>query len=279
MKQITKQPKNSKYYIRQANGGLNGAVAGCVGSTGRPDPTANVLANCVGFANGRFNQIINDPDLRGINKSFKYQLVCNAENFIESAKKQGLKISKTPTLGGIMVWQKGPTLNGYDGAGHVAVVEQINSDGSIITSESAWNGFIFKRVSRTNSNGRWGMADGYKFRGCIINPSVKTNSVTPSHKKSVAEVAQEVIDGKWGTGSDRRARLERAGYDYDAVQGKVNDILSKKSSKTITYTVKKGDTLSAIASKYGTTYQKIAKDNGIKDPNKIRVGQKLKIKK
>ena len=31
--------------------------------------------------------------------------------------------------------------------------------------------------------------------------------------------------------------------------------------------------------KYGTTYQKIAKDNGIKDPNKIRVGQKLKIKK
>lgn len=279
MKQITKQPKNSKYYIRQANGGLNGAVAGCVGSTGRPDPTANVLSNCVGFANGRFNQIINDPDLRGINKSFKYQLVCNAENFIESAKKQGLKISKTPTLGGIMVWQKGPTLNGYDGAGHVAVVEQINSDGSIITSESAWNGFIFKRISRTNSNGRWGMADGYKFRGCIINPSVKTNSVTPSHKKSVAEVAQEVIDGKWGTGSDRRARLERAGYDYDAVQGKVNDILSKKSSKTITYTVKKGDTLSAIASKYGTTYQKIAKDNGIKDPNKIRVGQKLKIKK
>lgn len=279
MKQITKQPKNSKYYIRQANGGLNGAVAGCVGSTGRPDPTANVLANCVGFANGRFNQIINDPDLRGINKPFKYQLVCNAENFIESAKKQGLKISRTPTLGGIMVWQKGPTLNGYDGAGHVAVVEQINSDGSIITSESAWNGFIFKRISRTNSNGRWGMADGYKFRGCIINPSVKTNSVTPSHKKSVAEVAQEVIDGKWGTGSDRRARLERAGYDYDAVQGKVNDILSKKSSKTITYTVKKGDTLSAIASKYGTTYQKIAKDNGIKDPNKIRVGQKLKIKK
>lgn len=43
------------------------------------------------------------------------------------------------------------------------------------------------------------------------------------------------------------------------------------------YTVKKGDTLSQIAAKYGTTYQKIAAYNGIKNPNVIRVGQKIKI--
>lgn len=43
------------------------------------------------------------------------------------------------------------------------------------------------------------------------------------------------------------------------------------------YTVKKGDTLSAIAAKYGTTYQKIAAYNWIKNPNVIRVGQKIKI--
>lgn len=43
------------------------------------------------------------------------------------------------------------------------------------------------------------------------------------------------------------------------------------------YTVKKGDTLSAIAAKHGTTYQKIAAYNGIKNPNVIRVGQKIKI--
>ena len=43
------------------------------------------------------------------------------------------------------------------------------------------------------------------------------------------------------------------------------------------YTVKKGDTLSQIASKYGTTYQAIAAYNGIKNPNAIRVGQKIKI--
>lgn len=47
----------------------------------------------------------------------------------------------------------------------------------------------------------------------------------------------------------------------------------------ITYTVQKGDTLSKIASKYGTTYQKIASDNGISNPNLIYPGQRLIINK
>lgn len=45
----------------------------------------------------------------------------------------------------------------------------------------------------------------------------------------------------------------------------------------VVYTVQKGDTLSGIAAKYGTTYQKIATYNGIANPNLIRVGQKIKI--
>ena len=44
-----------------------------------------------------------------------------------------------------------------------------------------------------------------------------------------------------------------------------------------TYTVKKGDTLSKIASKYGTTYQKLASYNGIANPNVISVGQIIRI--
>lgn len=43
--------------------------------------------------------------------------------------------------------------------------------------------------------------------------------------KSVDEIAREVIRGEWGNGSDRRQRLEAAGYDYDAVQDRVNAIL------------------------------------------------------
>jgi LysM repeat protein len=46
----------------------------------------------------------------------------------------------------------------------------------------------------------------------------------------------------------------------------------------VTYTVKAGDTLSKIAAKFGTTYQELAKINGIADPNKIYPGQVLKIR-
>ena len=42
--------------------------------------------------------------------------------------------------------------------------------------------------------------------------------------KSVDELAQEVIEGKWGNGVDRKAKLTAAGYDYAAVQNKVNEI-------------------------------------------------------
>lgn len=46
---------------------------------------------------------------------------------------------------------------------------------------------------------------------------------TPS--KSVDEVAQDVVNGKYGNGADRKAALEAAGYNYDEVQAKVNEIL------------------------------------------------------
>lgn len=187
MKKRLKQPKNNKYYIRQCTGGLNGAVAGSPTISG-----ADVLCNCVGYANGRFNEIINDPDLKGVVKAFPYQLVCNAENFIESARRQGLKVNPTPIEGGIMVWQKGSTLDGYDGAGHVAVVEEVYEDGSILTSESGWASWAFKTIRRNNSNGRWGQNEYYKFRGCIINPSIKKPKVVPVPKLIVDGIGGEL---------------------------------------------------------------------------------------
>lgn len=207
------KPKNNKYYIRQANGGYNGAVLGYP-----VDSYANVLANCVGYANGRFNEI-------GGYKKCKYQLVCNAENFIEAAKKMGLKVVDHPVIGGIMVWQKGATLGNSDGAGHVAIVEEIIDDETIYTSESGYNAYAFKYLKRSNSNGRWGMGSAYKFRGCIVNPAVKTENKT-TKKKTVTEIAKEVIAGKWGNGDARKTALTKAGYDYSAVQAKVTELLN-----------------------------------------------------
>ena len=50
-------------------------------------------------------------------------------------------------------------------------------------------------------------------------------------------------------------------------------------SVTVTYTVRAGDTLSAIAKKHSTTTRAIASANGISDPRKLKPGQKLKITK
>lgn len=43
--------------------------------------------------------------------------------------------------------------------------------------------------------------------------------------KSVEEIAREVLQGKWGNGAERKARLEAAGYDYAEVQAKVNTLV------------------------------------------------------
>ncbi len=49
--------------------------------------------------------------------------------------------------------------------------------------------------------------------------------VVYSAKKSVDEIARKVIQGKWGNGADRRNRLTNAGYDYNAVQKRVNELM------------------------------------------------------
>ena len=46
-----------------------------------------------------------------------------------------------------------------------------------------------------------------------------------SSKKSVTQIAKEVIAGKWGNGTDRKNKLTAAGYDYTAVQREVNRLL------------------------------------------------------
>lgn len=101
-------------------------------------------------------------------------------------------------------------------------------------------------------------------------------------KKTVGEIADEVIAGKWGNGETRKKKLTEAGYSYTEIQAEVNKRLTGKTSsssakKKTTYTVKKGDNLTAIAKKYGTTIGKLKAVNNIKNANKIYIGQKLII--
>lgn len=82
---------------------------------------------------------------------------------------------------------------------------------------------------------------------------------------------------------DYPAKIKAAGLNgfkatsQSAVKPSVKSLEPSKT-KAVTYTVKRGDTLSAIAQRYKTTVAKLAKDNGIKNVNVIYVGQKIKIK-
>ena len=50
-------------------------------------------------------------------------------------------------------------------------------------------------------------------------------AVASARRKSVEQIAREVIAGKWGNGREREQRLTAAGYDYNAVQRKVNEMM------------------------------------------------------
>ena len=103
-------------------------------------------------------------------------------------------------------------------------------------------------------------------------------------KKTTAEVAQDIANGKggWGNNPQRKEKLKAAGYNPEEVQKMVDDILQRQkpqTSKARTYTVKKGDSLWAIADKQlgnGNRYNEIKTLNGLKS-NIINAGQVLKL--
>lgn len=64
-------------------------------------------------------------------------------------------------------------------------------------------------------------------------PSAPKPSTTTA-KKTVDEIAREVINGKWGNGDERKKKLTSAGYNYNAVQKKVNELVSATKKKSIT---------------------------------------------
>lgn len=88
-------------------------------------------------------------------------------------------------------------------------------------------------------------------------------------KKTVAEVAKEIIDGKggWGTGTTRKNNLEKAGYNYKEVQAEVNKLLNTKQyfAKYKGESTSIVDALNSMKIKSSFSYRKeIANANSIK---------------
>lgn len=111
----------------------------------------------------------------------------------------------------------------------------------------------------------------------IMYKNLLLTTPNASTKKQIEELVQEVIEGKWGNGEERKNKLTKSGYPYEEIQKKVNEKLNSNLSKEIEYKVKKGDTLSKIAKENNTTVERLVKINNIKNPNLIYVGQKIRI--
>lgn len=149
-----------KNWLHTSAGGYNS----CILITGN-----SCLPNCVGYAWGRWRELLGvSPKLSRRNAELWYGYTAD-----------GYKRGKTPKLGAVICYQKGKIDNGSDGAGHVAIVEKINSDGSIFISQSAYGGSRFTTKTLAKGYG-W---SGFVFQG-FIYPLVDYVSEKSTDEKS-----------------------------------------------------------------------------------------------
>jgi hypothetical protein len=160
------------------------------------------------------------------------------------------KGEKTPQPGDYIMFRYASFTNPIDkfSASHVGLVEEVNGnvlttlEGNVDGKGSDWAGTsVYKRKTRYLSN-----PDVYAFyRPKWVEPAPAPKPA--AKKKTVTEIAKEVIAGKWGSGDERKKKLTAAGYDYSKVQAKVNELMSKTKKKTVDELAKE-----VIAGKWGS---------------------------
>lgn len=151
---------------------------------------------------------------------------CSCTKMIELFKKLGAwneSDSRKPNPGDIIFydWHDKGVGDNKSNPSHVGIVEKVS--GVIITVIEGNKG---EAVARRNI-----AVNGKYIRGYGVP---KYDADPKPAKKSIAVIAQEVLDGKWGTGADRKKKLAAAGYDADAVQKKVNELTAAKKTKPAT---------------------------------------------
>ena len=146
-KRDTRPANSNLYYIKTTYGGYNKCIK--IQDDGR------VLPNCTGYAWGRFMECQSNVHTCNLSRA-------DAELWYGHTS-DGYSRGSTPKLGAVICWHS--TRSG----GHVAIVEEIKSDGKIVTSNSAYNGSYF--YMRTLSPPNYFMGSSYTFQGFIYNPT------------------------------------------------------------------------------------------------------------
>lgn len=231
------------------------------------------LPNCTTYVHGRFAEL-------GADES---KLCLKDAKYYYNNVQDGFKRSATPKVGAIACYNGGRY-------GHVAIVEELYDDGTMLISESD---YVQKIVFRTRVVGQKENVYGYALQGFILCP---------------IEFEEEIINNKYKIGDriifstcyssstdtiDKAIPANKMARNYGTITKIVNarnpylldnglcwvndgDIRGY-AENPITYTVQSGDTLSAIGQRFGKDYHEIAAKNGITNPDYIQVGQVLKI--
>lgn len=99
------------------------------------------------------------------------------------------------------------------------------------------------------------------------------NDYNPQWQDAGQSFGEKLLDGL----NSKKASIQSAVNDILSIIRPASAVASSVGAVAKSYVVKAGDTLSAIASMFGSTVSKIAQTNNISNPNLIRVGQKLNI--
>lgn len=166
---------------------------------------------------------------------------CSCGNMIELAKKAGIWVENDAYI----PKTSDAVLYDWDDSGagdctgwpdHVGLVVSVSGNTIRVIEANKSNTVGYRDLS---VNGRY-------IRG-FITPKFSTKATSSgnsaagtSGKKSIGEIAKEVIAGKWGNGDARKSAIKAAGYDYDAVQAEVNKQMkgSSKATKSVTEVAK-----------------------------------------
>lgn len=149
-KRIVAPSETNKYYLKAGKGGYNRAME-------INEKTHSCLPNCCGLVHGRWLESQKQTNYN------KYDNLCigNAQSYY--TKNDGYKRGQTPKLGSIICFSK------KGGYGHVAFVEDINSNGDILTSNSGYGGTrFFTKILKKSNNYKY--SNAYTLQGFIYPP-------------------------------------------------------------------------------------------------------------
>jgi hypothetical protein len=148
---------------------------------------------------------------------------CSCPRFIDLCKKKGIWLeneNRTPKKGDIVLydWDDNGVGDNKGTADHIGIVAEVDQETKMfIVIEGNYNCKVAMRILPFNARYIRGFARP-KYK-------VVTSTAQPTNKKSITQIAKEVINGSWGNGEERKKKLKAAGYDYAAVQKKVNELL------------------------------------------------------